>query len=447
MGPIGIFDSGIGGLSVLAEVRKLTPGHPIVYLADQAWAPYGERTLEAVRERAVAISEFLLERGCELIVVACNSASAAALHHLREVFPDVPFVGMEPAVKPAASRSERGVIGVLATDATFQGELYASVVDRHAGGKEVVAQACPGLAEAVETRGADDPETADLVARYLEPLQAAGVDTIVLGCTHYPFLLGTIRRLVGEDVAVIDPAPAVARQTLRLLGEPTTGGGTSFLTTADPQRFNLQIERLLGIRDPRATTIMLPVGSELWVGTTRIVAVTGDLTAQRVGAVVNAANATLQHGGGVAAAIVRGGGAVIQDESDRWVRRHGRVGPGQAAVTGAGSLPADHVIHVVGPVFRAGRDNESLLRRATVAALGAAVDAGARSVALPAISAGIFGYPVREATAVIADASAGWARDHPGALHEIRLVGYQDEVTNHFVAALAAVGRVPAPGR
>ncbi|MCP3994418.1 MAG: glutamate racemase, partial [bacterium] len=155
MGPIGIFDSGVGGLSVLAEFRKLAPGHPAVYLADQGWAPYGERSLGEVRLRAVAITEYLISRGCGLIVVACNSASAAALHHLREVFPDVLFVGMEPAVKPAANQSETGIIGVLATDATFQGELYASVVDRHANGAEIVEQACPGLAAAIEDGGVD----------------------------------------------------------------------------------------------------------------------------------------------------------------------------------------------------------------------------------------------------------------------------------------------------
>jgi len=147
MAAVGIFDSGVGGLSVLAEFRRLAPGHPAIYLADQAWAPYGERSLEAVRQRSVAISRFLVQLGCELIVVACNSASAASLHHLRGAFPRVRFVGMEPAVKPAASQSERGVIGVLATSATFQGELYASVVDRHAAGMKVFEQACPGLAD------------------------------------------------------------------------------------------------------------------------------------------------------------------------------------------------------------------------------------------------------------------------------------------------------------
>jgi glutamate racemase len=438
MGSIGIFDSGIGGLSVLVEIRRLAPSHPVVYLADQAWAPYGERTLQAVRQRAVAIAELLISRGCDLIVVACNSASAAALHHLRDRFEGIPFVGMEPAVKPAATRSERGVIGVLATEATFQGELYASVVDRHANGAQVVAQACPGLAAAVETRGVDDPVTRELLERYLQPLLAAGVDTVVLGCTHYPFLLDEIRQLLGDDVAVIDPAPAVARQTMRLLGTPAAGGATTFLTTGDPERFDRQLARILDTGDPGSMAVVLPEPQEARLGTTRLVALTGDLTTQPVAAVVNAANASLQHGGGVAAAIVRAGGPVIQRDSNRWVQRHGTIVPGEAAVTTAGSLPAANVIHVVGPVYREGQDNAGLLRRAVVAALDAAVAIGARSVAFPAISAGIFGYPLGEATAVIAAAVVEWVRDHPGTLDEVRLVGYQDQVTRGFASGLAA---------
>ena len=216
MATVGIFDSGVGGLSVLAEFHRLAPGNPVIYLADQAWAPYGERSLAAVRQRAVALTRFLVDRGCGPIVVACNSASAAALHHLREVFPSVGFVGMEPAVKPAATQSERGVIGVLATSATFQGELYASVLDRHANGAEVVEQACPGLADAVERLGVESPETIELVTRYVAPLRDAGIDTLVLGCTHYPFLMDQIRALLPDHVEVIDPAPAVARQVARV---------------------------------------------------------------------------------------------------------------------------------------------------------------------------------------------------------------------------------------
>ncbi len=432
MGCVGIFDSGVGGLSVLAEFRRLAPGHPVVYLADQAWTPYGERSLGEVRSRAVAITEYLVGRGCELMVVACNSASAAALHHLREVFPSVPFVGMEPAVKPAANRSERGVIGVLATEATFQGELYASVVDRHANGTEVIEQPCPGLADAIERLGPADPETLDLTKKYVAPLREAGVDTIVLGCTHYPFLLDEIQQAAGGGVAVIDPAPAVARQTLRLLDEEVGGGVTTYLTTGDPAVFRHQIHTLLGVT---ASTTHVDLGSS---ASARVDVVVGDLTKQDVDAIVNAANVGLQHGGGVAAAIVRAGGAVIQTESDAWVAQHGPLQVGGAAVTTAGSMPSRHVIHVAGPIYSTGQDNAGMLRAAVAGALGAAGEIGARSVALPAISAGIYGYPVAEATAVIADEVVTWTADHPGVVDEVRLLALDGEVAGHFARGLAA---------
>jgi glutamate racemase len=244
--PIGIFDSGVGGLAVLDELERLAPGHPMVYLADQAWMPYGERTLDEVRARSEMMTRLLLDRGAGLIVVACNSASAAALHTLRRTFPTTPFVGMEPAVKPAAEHTARGVIGVLATNATFQGELYASVVDRHARGVTIVEQACPGLATAVEQGNVE--EASVLLAEYLPPLLAEDVDAVVLGCTHYSFLLPEIKAAVGPDVHVIDPALAVARQALRLLPGPVgTGGATRYLTTGDPRVFARRIFELRGV--------------------------------------------------------------------------------------------------------------------------------------------------------------------------------------------------------
>lgn len=168
-----------------------------------------------------------------------------------------------------------------------------------------------------------------------------------------------------------------------------------------------------------------------------VVAVTGDLTAQPVGAVVNAANEQLAHGGGVAAALAKAGGPAVQEESNRWVREHGDVAPGQAAVTTAGEMPADRLVHVVGPRYRSGQDNEGLLREAVRAALDAARESGADSIALPAISAGVFGYPPDEAGAVIASEACAWLAGSPGAVREIRLVGLDDTATGHFAAALS----------
>ena len=432
MGRVGIFDSGIGGLSVLAEFLELAPGHPTVYLADQAWAPYGERSLNEVRDRAEAITRHLEILGCGVIVVACNSASAAALHYLRDVFPNLQFVGMEPAVKPAANHSARGVIGVLATDATFQGELYASVVDRHANGTTIVERACPGLAMAIEQFGGGHHETDALVEQYVGPLREAGVDTIVLGCTHYPLVLDAIQHAAGAGITVIDPAPAVARQTLRLVGHPSTGGDVEYLTTGDANQFAAQIERTLGVRvKPQPVS----VGMGVTVSTHVVV---GDLTVQDVDALVNAANRHLQHGGGVAGAIARAGGPAIQSESDAWVEANGPLAEGQAAVTSAGELVAHNVIHVAGPIYRKGQDNEGLLRAAVTGALDAANELGARSIAFPAISAGIYGYPVAEATAVIASEIHSWLRQGSGTIREIRLVAFDPTVARHFETAMGS---------
>lgn len=257
--PVGVFDSGVGGFSVLRAVRKLLPAEDVVYLADQEFGPYGDRTLDDVRVRGERISRFLIGEGAKSIVVACNSASAAALHHLRRLHPALPFIGMEPAVKPAALATETGVVGVLATEATFQGELFASVVDRHANGTEVIAQACPGLAAAIEA-AADDVDL--LLAEYTRPLVIGGADVIVLGCTHYALVADRIRALVGEDVEVIDPAPAVARQLRRVLAryDALAPGGRSgaveFRTTGDPKRFGSQLSRWVGADE-------LPVQAEV----------------------------------------------------------------------------------------------------------------------------------------------------------------------------------------
>ncbi len=216
-GSIGIFDSGVGGLSVLREIRALLPGESLIYFADQRHVPYGPRSLEEVRAFSQEITRFLLEQGAKLVVVACNTASAAALHYLRAKFPDVPFVGMEPAVKPAAEQTKSGVVGVLATPATFQGALYASVVERFAQGVTVLQDTCPGLVGQIERGAMEAEETRAILEKALRPMLERGVDTVVLGCTHYPFVIPLIRQIVGDTVRVIDPAPAVARQVKRVL--------------------------------------------------------------------------------------------------------------------------------------------------------------------------------------------------------------------------------------
>lgn len=249
---IGVFDSGVGGLSVLRAIRALLPQHPVIYLADQAHVPYGPRALEEVRGFAEAITRFLLGQGARVIVVACNTASAAALYHLRATFPEVPFVGMEPAVKPAAEQTQTGRVGVLATPATFQGALYASVVERFASHVRLYQDTCPGLVEAIEAGDLDGETPRRILERALQPMLAGGIDTVVLGCTHYPFVIPLIQSIAGPGVRVIDPAPAVARQTQRVLeqrGWLAPSGQTNtlrFFTSGEAERFKAQVQRLLG---------------------------------------------------------------------------------------------------------------------------------------------------------------------------------------------------------
>lgn len=250
--PIGVFDSGVGGLSVLRAIRKLMPEESVIYFADQGHVPYGQRTMEQIRNFSEAITRFLLARNAKLIVVACNTASAAALNFLRQTFPDVDFVGMEPAVKPAAERTQTGKVGVLATPATFQGELYASVVERFANGVELLQHTCPGLVGQIEKGDLDGSDTKAILEEALRPMLDAGIDTVVLGCTHYPFVIPLIEQLAGEFVRVIDPAPAVARQALRLLDATGTRlqdgerGDVRYYTSGDPDVFESLLPRLLG---------------------------------------------------------------------------------------------------------------------------------------------------------------------------------------------------------
>jgi glutamate racemase len=250
--PIGIFDSGVGGLSVLRALRQQLPSERAIYVGDQQHVPYGPRPLVEVRRFSEEITRFLLARGVKLIVVACNTASAAALVHLRKTFRSTPFVGMEPAVKPAAESTLSGVVGVLATPATFQGELYASVVERFADGVEVLRSTCPGLVERIEQGDLSGPGTREILREALLPMIGRGADAIVLACTHFPFVIPLISDISGPDVRVIDPAPAVARQTQRVLEgrtlvAPTAAdNGMEIFTTGSAVEMRSTLPHLLG---------------------------------------------------------------------------------------------------------------------------------------------------------------------------------------------------------
>lgn len=248
---IGVFDSGVGGLSVLRAIRDALPAESLVYVADSAHAPYGDRDAGFIAGRAAEITRFLLSRGVKAIVVACNTATVVAVHALRTWCP-VPIVGIEPAIKPGAMHTKSGVIGVLATTRT----LASTSVDRlcriHAAHVDVRLVACPGLAERVETGDLSGEATRALLLRYVAPLLDAGADTIVLGCTHYPFLADTLREIVGPRVSLIDPAAAVARELARRIGRAQqaasagAAGATLFFSSGSPQGMRTVASMLWG---------------------------------------------------------------------------------------------------------------------------------------------------------------------------------------------------------
>ncbi len=250
--PIGIFDSGVGGLSVLRAVREQMPNESIIYFGDQGHVPYGSRSMEQIQNFSNGITNFLLEQNAKIMVVACNTASAAALKYLRAKFPDVQFVGMEPAVKPAAEQTQTGKVGVLATPATFQGALYASVVERFANGVELLQSPCHGLVQQIEQGNLEGEETRKILEDALLPMLEKNIDTVVLGCTHYPFVIPLIQRIVGANVRVIDPAPSVARQAGRLLEargmrkQSQAKGDIKFYTSGDPELLKSMLPMLLG---------------------------------------------------------------------------------------------------------------------------------------------------------------------------------------------------------
>ena len=216
---VGVFDSGVGGLSVLGEIRALLPAESLLYVADSAHVPYGEKSAEFIRARSLAIAEFLLAQGAKALVLACNTATAAAIADLRSVYPQVPIIGMEPAVKPAAAATQTGVVGVLATTGTLKSAKFAALLDRFASDVRVITQPCPGLVEQIEAGALRSTETRELLNAWVQPLLADGCDTLILGCTHYPFIKPLLRELLPANVSLIDTGAAVARQLRRVLSE------------------------------------------------------------------------------------------------------------------------------------------------------------------------------------------------------------------------------------
>ena len=249
---IGIFDSGIGGLSVFREIRKVLPEQSYVYYSDNAHCPYGEKSREYIIDRARAITRFLLGKGCEIIVVACNTATAAAISTLREEFP-IKFIGMEPAIKPAAQSTKTGVVGVLATAGTLKATKYIDTRARWAQNVSIVEHIGQGFVELVEKGTTIGQEAETTVRTSLIPLLDAGADMIVLGCTHYPFLSDTIKKIASEvypdrDIDIIDPAPAVARHLMEVLAEEGISSGDGFSielhASGDPTTLTETYDRL-----------------------------------------------------------------------------------------------------------------------------------------------------------------------------------------------------------
>jgi len=249
--PIGVFDSGVGGLSVLREIRRELPNESVLYVADSGYAPYGDRPAPYIQERSVAVTRALIDRGAKAIVVACNTATGAAVDVLRQTF-TFPIVAIEPAVKPAVAATRSGVVGVMATSVTISSSKLLRLVGQFPapGGTEM--QACPGLVEQVERGDLESPATRALVEQYVRPLVKKGADTIVLGCTHYAFLEPVIQAVAGQGVTVIDPAPAVARELRRRLSvasmlAPDDAVATErYFTTGDPAQGSRVMSQLLG---------------------------------------------------------------------------------------------------------------------------------------------------------------------------------------------------------
>lgn len=247
--PIGIFDSGVGGLSVLREIRRELPTEDLFYVADSAYAPYEDKSDKAIRKRAIAIAQFLVNESAKAIVVACNTATGIAIEALRSQL-SVPVVAMEPAVKPAVLSTRSAVVGVLATRQTLSGSRFSRLCAAYGADVQIVLQPCPGLVEQVEKGDLSSQATRSLVEQYVLPLLTKGADTLVLGCTHYPFLIPVIRDIAGPSVTIIDPSEAVAREVRRrlqaseLLSRCVPPGTERFWTSGSPAQVQSVVAQL-----------------------------------------------------------------------------------------------------------------------------------------------------------------------------------------------------------
>jgi glutamate racemase len=246
---IGVLDSGVGGLSVLREIHRLLPDYPTLYFADQFHLPYGPRNPLEISTFVEAIGRFLIQRGAAIIVIACNAASAGGLYHLREHYPHIPIVGMEPAVKPAVEATKSGVIGVLTTRATADGEPYRRVLERYAGNVRVITQVAPELVRIAEENSQHIPANRETIRQHIQPLLEAGADQIALACTHFPFLVETIQEIAGPGIGLIDPGPAIARQVVRVWPQDIrpTSEENSYYSSGSPEQFHKMLQALIGV--------------------------------------------------------------------------------------------------------------------------------------------------------------------------------------------------------
>lgn len=259
-GPVGVFDSGVGGLTILSDLLRELPAERFLYLGDTGNCPYGPRPQAEIQDLSIAAARFLIDHGAKVIVVACNTASVSGLAYLRERLPAIKFVGVVPAVKPAAERTHAGVVGVVATDASAKGDFLKDLIRQHAGGVRVLTVGCPTLVTLAEAGFLDGPRAETAVREYIEPMLREGIDKLVLGCTHFPAMRGAFERVAGADVAVIDSGAAIARRTRVVLGERgalasarlaleaprSPGAGDEFWCSGDETHFAAVASAILG---------------------------------------------------------------------------------------------------------------------------------------------------------------------------------------------------------